>query len=94
MNASKIEREIILFARELGFMSIGLNGLPIYGSSCARLFISASGRTSILIFKSEPEFPDSFLADFIHNLEKHHQVVHVISSVRSGRRAIQEELPL
>ena len=94
MNASKIEREIILFARELGFMSIGLNGLPIYGSSCARLFISASGRTSILIFKSEPEFPDSFLADFIHNLETHHQTVHVISSVRSGRRAIQEELPL
>ena len=89
MNASEIEREIILFARELGFMSIGLKGLPTYSSSCARLFISTSGRTSILIFKSESEFPDSFLEDFIHNLGKHHQVVHVISSVRSGRRAIQ-----
>ena len=70
-------------------MSVGLNGLPIYSSSCARLFISASGRTAILIFKSESEFPDTFLADFIRNLGKHHQLVHVISSVRSGRRAIQ-----
>ena len=70
-------------------MSIGLKGLPIYSSSCARLFISASGRTAILIFKSESEFPDAFLADFIRNLEKHHQVLHVISSVHSGRRAIQ-----
>ena len=88
MKSSAIEEKVALFARELGFMSIGLTDIS-YGSNCARLFIAASGRTSILIFKSEPEFPDSFLADFIHNLEKHHQTVHVISSVRSGRRAIQ-----
>ena len=89
MKSSDIEEKVSLFARELGFMSVGLNGLPIYSSSCARLFISASGRTAILIFKSDSEFPDSFLTDFIFNLGKHHQVVHVISNVRSGRRAIQ-----
>ena len=91
MKGSDIEKRVASFARELGFMSVGLKGLPIYSSSCASLFISASGRTAILIFKSESEseFPDSFLTDFIRNLGKHHQVVHVISSVRSGRQAIQ-----
>ena len=89
MKSPNIEKRVASFARELGFMSIGLKSLPIYSSSCARLFISASGRTAILIFKSESEFPDAFLTDFIRNLETHHQLVHVISSVRSGRRAIQ-----
>ena len=88
MSASEIERKIVLFARELGFMSIGLTDIS-YGSNCARLFIAASGRTAIVIFRHDSESPDSFLADFIHNLVKHRQVVHVISSVRSGRRAIQ-----
>ena len=89
MKSPNIEKRVTSFARELGFMSVGLKGLPIYSSSCASLFISASGRTAILIFKSESEFPDAFLTDFIRNLGKHHQVVHVISSVRSGRQAIQ-----
>ena len=89
MKSSAIEEKVALFARELGFMSVGLNGLPIYSSSCARLFIAASGRTAIIIFRPDSESPDAFLADFIRNLGKHHQTVHVISSVRSGRRAIQ-----
>ena len=88
MKSSDIEEKVVLFARELGFMSIGLADIP-HGSKCVRLFISASGRTEILIFKGESGFPDSFLTDFIRNLRKHHQTVHVISSVRSGRRAIQ-----
>ncbi|WP_419593856.1 hypothetical protein [Thiolapillus sp.] len=88
MNAFEIEEKIALFARELGFMSVGLIDIS-YGSNCARLFIAASGSTAIVIFRPDSESPDAFLADFIRNLGKHHQLVHVISSVRSGRRAIQ-----
>ena len=88
MNAFEIEEKIALFARELGFMSVELTDMS-YGSNCARLFIAASGRTAIVIFRPESESPDAFLEDFIHNLGKHHQTVHVISSIRSGRRAIQ-----
>ncbi len=88
MNASEIERKIVLFARELGFMSIGLTDIS-YGPNCARLFIAASGRTAIIVFRTDSELPDAFLVDFLRNLGKHHQVVHVISSVCSGRRAIR-----
>ena len=88
MKGSDIEKKVVLFARELGFMSIGLTDMS-YGENCARLFIAASGRTAIVIFRPDSELPDAFLAEFIRNLGKHHQVVHVISSVRSGRRAIQ-----
>lgn len=88
MKSSDIEEKVVLFARELGFMSIGLTDIS-YGSNCARLFIAASGRTAIVIFRTDSELPDAFLADFVRNLGKHHQVVHVISSVSSGRRAIQ-----
>ena len=88
MKGSDIEKKVVLFARELGFMSIGLTDMS-YGANCARLFIAASGRTAIVIFRPDSESPDAFLAEFIRNLGKHHQTVHVISSVRSGRRAIQ-----
>lgn len=88
MTASEMERNVVLFARELGFMSIGLTDLS-YGSNCARLFIAASGRTAIVIFRPDSESPDAFLAEFIRNLGKRNQVVHLIGGVRSGRRAIQ-----
>ena len=88
MNTFEIEEKLALFARELGCMSVGLTDIP-HCPAWARLFIAASGRTAIIIFMPGSESPDAVLADFIRNLGKHHQTVHVISSVRSGRRAIQ-----
>ena len=91
MNAFEIEREVAVFARDLGIMIIDLPYIP-NRLKCADLFITPSGEVWFGIFKGSAEMMTGRQKDFMKSLKNRGQTVRVIRSVQEGKRMVQEML--
>ena len=91
MTAFEIEREVAVFARDLGYMVIVMPYIP-NRLKCADLFITPSGGMWFGIFKTENVAMTGRQKDFMRDLQNRGQTVRIIRSVREGTRMIQEML--
>ena len=91
MTAFEIEREVAVFARDLGIMVIKLPYIP-NRLKCADLFITPSEEVWFGIFKSGVVAMTGRQRDFMRDLKNRGQTVRVIRSVREGTRMVQEML--
>ncbi|WP_419585791.1 hypothetical protein [Thiolapillus sp.] len=91
MTAFEIEREVAVFARDLGIMVIKLPYIP-NRLKCADLFITPSEEVWFGIFKTEVVAMTGRQRDFIRDLKNRGQTVRIIRSVREGTQMVQEML--
>ena len=91
MTAFEIEREVAVFARDLGIMVINLPYIP-NRLKCGDLFITPSGTVWFGIFKGKTEMMTGRQKDFMKCLKIRGQTVRVIRSVQEGTQMVQEML--
>ncbi len=91
MTAFEIEREVAVFARDLGYMVIVMPYIP-NRLKCGDLFITPSGKVWFGIFKTENVAMTWRQKDFMKFLKTRGQTVRVIRSAQEGTRMVQEML--
>ena len=91
MTAFEIEREVAVFARDLGIMVINLPYIP-NRLKCGNLFITPSGTVWFGIFKTEVVAMTGRQREFMRDLKNRGQTVRVIRSAREGTQMVQEML--